>query len=435
MCFICIIANEACNSHNLNYEPTSKDLFQVLSAKNNGIKSFILPESNDLEQIPQDTSNPLSTIKIELGKFIFFDPALSFDPKCKAAAQTFSCASCHFADAGFQAGIKQSIAGGGQGHGLLRHRHPSCDTIDLDLQMLRTPSIVNSAYQEVQLWSGKLGSSGPNKGTDSLWPKGSFVELNRLGMQGVETQARVALEAHGIRMNPTLITQTKYGSMFDSAFNGVDPRLKYRRFTMAKAIAAYERTVLTNQAPFQQWLKGDSNTMTKNQIKGALLFFGKAGCDHCHTGSALNSMNFFALGVNDMEGEEVIQKLDAPADTKLGRAGFTHLEQDNFKFKVPQLYNLKNLEFLGHGGGFCSIEEVIRYKNNGIPQNPNVNKKYIDPLFKPLHLNDSEIKALCDFIENALYDPNLKRYEPYHVPSGFCFPNADKMSKIQLHCP
>ena len=51
-----------------------------------------------------------------------------------------------------------------------------------------------------------------------------------------------------------------------------------------------------------------------------------------------------------------------------------------------------------------------------------------------LHLNDSEIKALCDFIENALYDPNLKRYEPDHVPSGFCFPNADKMSKIQLHC-
>ncbi len=400
----------------------------------NGIAFFILPDSNEFDKIPQDTSNVISDVKVKLGKFLFFDPAISFNPKCIAASRTFSCASCHFSDAGFQAGIRQSIAGGGRAHGFFRHKHPLCDSSELDVQLLRTPSIVNCAYQEAQLWSGKMGCCGPNTGSDSLWMKGSFLEMNGLKMQGVETQARVALEAHGFRMSPELITKTEYGQLFDSSFKNVRPDLIYRRFSMAKAIAAYERTVLTNQAPFQKWLRGDTNALTKNQIYGASLFFNKAKCDKCHTGPALNSMTFHALGFDDMTGADIIMKKDVPDDITLGRAGFTRLEKDKFKFKVPQLYNLKNIEFLGHGGNFCSIEEIIRYKNEAKSQNPNVEEKYLSPDFKPLYLNNKEVRAIVDFIENGLYDPNLKRYEPNYVPSGFCFPNADFASKTQLNC-
>ncbi|MEP7197306.1 MAG: cytochrome c peroxidase [Saprospiraceae bacterium] len=425
-----------CKKKESTSQVNSTSLKKLLESKSNnlGLQFYMLPESDDFKSIPQDSSNPISAIRIKLGRMLFFDPSLSFDPKCKAAARTYSCASCHFADAGFQAGIRQSIAGGGQGHGFLRRKHPMCDTLDIDVQLLRTPSIVNCAYQEVQLWSGKFGCSGPNLGTDSLWTKGSFLELNKLGMQGVETQARVALEAHGIRMNPELILNTEYGPMFDSAFRSVHPNLKYRRFSMAKAIAAYERTVLTNQAPFQKWLKGDSNALTNKQIKGANIFFGKADCIQCHTGPALNSMRFEALGFSDMEGPDLIEKKDAPEDIRLGRAGFTHREEDKFKFKVPQLYNLKNIEFLGHGGNFCSVREVISYLNDGKPQNEHVDKKHLSPFFKPLHLSKNEIEELTDFIENALFDPNLKRYEPTKVPSGFCFPNSDQLSRIQLGC-
>ncbi len=402
-------------------------------SKSKSLEEFILPESSDFANIPQDTSNPISVQKIKLGQFLFFDPAISFNPKCNPAAGTFSCATCHFAEAGFQAGIRQSIAGGGRGFGFNRQKHPLCDSSEMDVQMIRTPSIVNCAYQEVQLWSGKFGATGPNFGTDSLWPKGSFVELNRLGMQGVETQARVALEAHGMRMSPKLVSETEYQALFDSAFIGTDANLKYRRISMAKAIAAYERIVLTNKAPFQYWLRGDTNTLTAQQVNGAAVFFGKGKCVQCHNGPALNSMNFYALGMNDMEGKDVVQK-DSINDNPLGRGAFTKKEDDMYCFKVPQLYNLKDVHFLGHGGNFSNVREVIEYKNKAISQNIKVPQKQISNLFVELKLTVKEINALTDFIENALHDPDLKRYQPTYVPSGFCFPNNDKLSKEQMNC-
>lgn len=414
---------------------SARDLKKLLInlAPTKNLDFYILPDSEDFKLIPQDSSNPITSAKVELGKFLFFDPAISFNPKCSAAARTFSCATCHFAEAGFQAGIIQSIAGGGRGFGFTRHKHPLCDSSEMDVQMIRTPSIVNCAYQEVQLWSGKFGATGPNGGTDSLWPKGSFTELNRLGMQGVETQARIALEAHGMRMSPELVTKTIYQALFDSAFTGVDPNLKYRRISMAKAIAAYERVVLTNKAPFQRWLRGDSSALNETQIKGAYLFFGQAKCYSCHSGPALNSMKFYALGMNDFDVNSVILK-DSSDDHRLGRGGFTKKEADMFCFKVPQLYNLKDAGFLGHGGSFCSVEEIIRYKNKAIPENQKVPKQNLAAQFVPLMLQEEDIMALTDFIENGLHDPDLKRYEPKSVPSGFCFPNADKLSKLQLGC-
>lgn len=407
---------------------------QISSISRTGdVSEFILPNANELHRIPQDSLNPLTEEKIILGRFLFFDPAISFDPKCKAASQTFSCASCHFADAGFSAGIKQSIAGGGRGFGVLRHKHPFCEDSLIDVQQIKTPSIVNCAFQEVMLWSGKFGSKSVNKGTDSLWPKGSFLELNGLGLSGVETQARVALEAHGMRMNPQLVMKTEYHEMFDSSYRSERDDLRYRRFTMARAIAAYERTVITSEAPFQKFLRGNDSILTQSQLSGASLFFGKANCVVCHRGPALNSMAFYALGMPDMLGIDLFRQ-DSSNDAHLGRGGYTKKNEDMYAFKVPQLYNLKSHGFYGHGASFCSIDEVIRYKNQAIPSKKSVPKENLAKQFKPLHLTNSEIKQLADFIENALYDPNLKRYEPTHVPSGFCFPNNDKLSKEQLGC-
>ncbi len=397
------------------------------------LTEFMLPMDSQYHLIPQDTSNPITPVKVALGQQLFFDPAISFDPKCKAAAQTFSCATCHFAEAGFQAGIAQAIAGGGRGFGRLRHKHPSCQPTDLDVQQIRTPSILNCAYQEVQLWSGKLGCCGPNLGTDSLWPKGSFVELNRLGMSGVETQARVALEAHGMRMSPGLVVGTPYKQYFDSAYGDVRPDLRYRRFIMAKAIAAFERTVITNQAPFQLWLRGDSTALDQLARKGAHVFFGKGKCVKCHRGPALNSMAFYALGMKDLEGPDIIVK-DSSDEVRLGRGGFTKKQADMYCFKVPQLYNLKQVEFLGHGSSFCSVEEVIRYKNKAKPENPKVPSANLSPLFVPLHLSEREIKALSYFINESLYDAHLSRYTPPSVFSGLCFPNNDRLSRQQLGC-
>ena len=400
---ICFLGCISCTDIEPKKVYTVKDLRELLisSSKTKSLDEFLLPLESEFDKIPQDSLNPITKEKITLGKFLFFDPAISFDPKCKEAAQTFSCASCHFAQADFSAGIRQAIAGGGRGFSYL--------------------------------WSGKFGSKSLNKGQDSLWPKGSFLELNGLGLSGVETQARVALEAHGMRLNPKLLTTTEYHGMFDSSYRNERDDLRYRRFTMARAIAAYERTVITNKAPFQLFLRGNDSILTEAQIQGAALFFGKANCVACHNGPALNSMAFYALGMPDMIGKDVIKE-DTSNEAHLGRGGYTKKKEDLFSFKVPQLYNLKGHRFYGHGASFCSIEEVIRYKNEALPCKQTVPKENLAKQFIPLKLNKQEIKALADFIENALYDPDLKRYEPTHVPSGFCFPNNDKMSREHLGC-
>jgi cytochrome c peroxidase len=221
-----------------------------------------------------------------------------------------------------------------------------------------------------------------------------------------------------------------YEDLFDIAFPSWPQATRYTVRTAGMAIAAYERTLLANQAPWQDWLRGNTSAMTESEKRGAVLFFSKAECYKCHTGPALNSMAFYGLGMNDLNGADVA----AQTTNDLGRGGFTQNPEDNYKFKVPQLYNLKDSPFFGHGGNFTSVREVIEYKNNATPENPNVPESQLAAEFHALGLTDSEITDLVNFIENALYDANLMRYTPDALPSGFCFPNNDAISVIDQGC-
>ena len=143
-------------------------------------------------------------------------------------------------------------------------------------------------------------------------------------------------------------------------------------------------------------------------------------------------MNFYALGMEDLSGANVIGNItDA---VRKGRGGFTGNSEDDYKFRVPQLCNLKDVNFLGHGGSFSSVREVILYKNNGVPENGIVPNDLLASDFHALGLEDYEIDALVDFVENGLYDPDLERYEPTLLPSGYCFPNNDSLTRIQRGC-
>jgi cytochrome c peroxidase len=144
----------------------------------------------------------------------------------------------------------------------------------------------------------------------------------------------------------------------------------------------------------------------------------------------MNSMTFHGYGMNDLNGAGIING----ATDDQGRGTFTANPEDNYKFKTPQLYNLTDSPFLGHGSSFRSVREVVEYKNNGVPQNPNVPESQLAEQFRPLGLTEQEITDLVNFIENALYDPYLSRYEPQTLPSGFCFPNNDVMSQIDQGC-
>ncbi len=432
----------ACQKEQVNDSFASLDhQLQTLldeASGNKGIQHYIFPSSNDFSSIPQDPLNPLSVEKVELGKMLYHETGLAISPKMDIGKGTYSCASCHHANAGFQAGRFQGISDGGIGfgqEGANRIKNPAYKAEDLDVQPIRTPTTLNVAYQANMLWNGQFGATGANVNTEYAWKEGTPIETNFLGFEGVEIQAIAGLKVHRMGIDSTLINNTDYQRMFAAAFGNLPESERFTNETMGQAIAAYERTLLANEAPFQRWLQGDETAMSDPQKQGALLFFGKAECSNCHNGPALNNLDFHALGMADLvdyPGQTFMTKEEDP--TNLGRASFTGEEADNYKFKTPQLYNLKDSPFLGHGGNFRTIRSVVAYKNEAQAENAKVPISNLDPAFKPLNLSDAEINDLTAFISNALYDPNLRRYLPDHLPSNNCFPVNDSQSQLDLGC-
>ncbi len=416
----------------------NEQLKRVIEASGQSIDDLKLPASEDLENIPQDPQNRLTPAKVALGKLLFHETALGVDGMTDDRAQTFSCASCHHAAAGFAAGAAQGIGEGGNGFGLNgegRVRAANVANSKLDVQPVKSPSILNAGFQEVMLWNGQFGGVGMNVGTESNWTKGTPKEKNALGFEGVETQAIAGIEVHRLDVDSTLLYQYGYQELFDAAFENVPVAERYNRLTAALAIAAYERTVLANEAPFQKWLAGDITALNEQEKAGAVVFFGDGNCAGCHSGPSLASMSFHALGMSDLHDSPLPIHNSTPNQAEhKGRGGFTLRSEDMFKFKTPQLYNLTDSRFYGHGSSFRSIREVIEYKSNAVAQNNRVPADKLSSDFTPLSLTTEQIQDLTAFLEDGLRDPNLKRYAPEVLPSGKCFPNADALSAADMGC-
>lgn len=405
---------------------------------------YLLPASDDFNNIPQDPLNPLTKAKVDAGKLIFHDPAFATEGVA-LRAKTWSCATCHHARAGFKSGLIQGMGEGGEGFGLkgeTRAWHdPETGTQDADVQPVTSPTVLNVAYQDVMLWNGALGNASNgiiNVGIDPdrLMTEGTPKEANREGLSGIETQAIAGTGVHRILGFPPELESTDYYQMLLDAF----PEFSRDELNKAstRAIAAFERTILANKAPFQQWLRGDESAMSAKEISGAEVFFGEGGCVACHQGPALSSpvgatedQVFFAVGFSDLDVNEVIGEI---ADgVRLGRGGLTGNSADNYKFKVPQLYNLVDISVFGHGGSFSSVREVVEYKNNGVAQN-DASITNLDYRFVPLNLSSAQIDDLVEFLEVSLRDPDLMRYEPQSLPSGLCVINNDTTSRADLGC-
>ncbi|PTM10838.1 MAG: cytochrome-c peroxidase [Bacteroidetes bacterium] len=404
----------------------------------NGKAGFKLPKSYDFASIPQDPRNALTGEKVTLGRLLYHETGLATNPKRPEGTGTYSCASCHFASAGFQAGRFQGIGEGGSGIGHNGQDRLRIDTYlpeELDVQPVRSPTTLNVAYQQVMLWNGQFGATGPNTGTEAQWTEGTPIATNHLGYEGVETQAIAGLNVHRLVINEAYLESLGYTNLFDAAFPEVPEATRYSREMAGLAIAAYERTLLANQTPFQRYLEGKPNAMNDAEKRGALLFFGEANCVSCHRGPALSTMTFYAFGMGDLDQcpEQTFGAgMDTPAN--LGRASFTHNDADKYAFKTPTLYNMKDSPFYGHGGTFRSISEVVNYKNGGVPQNDRVPASYLADQFRPLGLTAAEVNDITAFLTTALYDADLHRYEPAYLLSGQCFPNNDVQSSLDLGC-
>ena len=405
---------------------------------------YLLPESDDFDNIPQDPLNPLTQEKVDAGKLIYHDPAFATEGVA-LRAKTWSCATCHHARAGFKSGLIQGMGEGGEGFGLkgeTRTWHdPDIGTQDADVQPVTSPTVLNVAYQDVMLWNGALGNASNgiiNAGIDPerLMTEGTPKEANREGLSGIETQAIAGTGVHRILAFPPELEETDYYEMLLDAFPEFSRDELNKSST--RAIAAFERTVLANKAPFQQWLRGDEFAMSQKEISGAEVFFGEGGCVACHQGPALSSpvgatadQVFFAVGFSDLDVNEIIGEV--AEGVRLGRGGLTGQQADNYKFKVPQLYNLADINVFGHGGSFTSVREVVEYKNKAVAQN-DASITNLDYRFIPLNLSSTQIDDLVEFLEVSLRDPDLMRYEPTSLPSGLCVINNDSTSRADLGC-
>ncbi len=410
-----------------SYVYLSNQLRQLVKASapnNKGLEYFTLPDSGDLSKIPADPKNPLTPEKVNLGKFLFHETALSINSINPKHWQHASCASCHLAEAGFRSNLTQGLGTGGLGANKSRYRDPDVPPTEIDKLNILVPSVLNSAYQEVQPWDGRAGITGPNANVALA----KEFDLNRFGYHGIEAQSIEGLIVH--RMGTAAIaTIPEYQELFAKAFPD-RPYVKAEledNVRVGLAIAAYIiRTLFPNKAPFQEWLRGDDQAMSDKEIKGAITFFSST-CITCHTGPNLAKNSFAAVGFADHPNDF--------SGLNLGRSIVTKKASDDFKFKIPQLYNLADSSPYGHGASFNTLREVVEYFRDGIPQKLEV--KYannLSGLLRPLMLTNNQVDDLTTFLEKGLRDPKLARYSPNRLPSGLCFPNNDSISRKELGC-
>ncbi len=406
---------------------------------NQGLEFYILPDETALADIPQDLeNNPLTPEKVELGKFLFFETGFATNATYPSGMGTYSCASCHVPEAGFKSGNFQGIADGGVGFGINgedRRSSPDYEHNELDVQAARPLSLLNVAFVQNTTWNGRFGDTGPNEGTEAFWKERDGTIHNGDGFASIETQNFEGLETHRIHITKELIDEFGYTELFDDSFPDLSEADRYSNHGGSLAISAYIRTLLSNRAPFQNWLKGDRDALSREEKLGGILFFGKANCSNCHFNQNLGSEEFHALGVKDISDRSFYKTTDAEVlDRNLGRGSFTGDPMDNYRFKVPQVYNVGDAPFYFHGSSARELSDLIDYKNLAVTENDRIQQQQLSEKFIPLNLTELEKSQLQLFLEKSLRDPDLTRYKPTELKSGNCFPNNDPRSRDDLGC-
>jgi cytochrome c peroxidase len=274
------------------------------------------PKPKGIPPVPIPADNPQTPAKVRLGEKLYFDPMLSVDG-------TVSCASCHSPGFGFADG------------------QPTSDGVNGQLGGRNAPTVYNAAYYETQFWDGRAMS--------------------------LEDQARGPVQ-NPIEMANTwdnvvayLQSDVIYQRMFKQAFGG-----HVTEDNSVKAIAAYERTVVTWDSPYDRYLAGDIEAMSADQVAGMDLFFGKAQCANCHKAPLFFEDAFGNIGVPqvvDMQHFPNDGEDPALAGYDLGRYYVTHDPDDLGDFKTPGLRNVELTAPYMHNGVFATLEEVVAHYN------------------------------------------------------------------------
>lgn len=297
---------------------------------------FKLPLGLDPEymQIPED--NPLTAEKAELGKLLYFDKRLSKDG-------TVSCATCHDPQKGWT--DQDAVSTGINGQKGDRS----------------APTVLNSAYMFSQFWDGRAK-------TLEEQAKGPIQNPIEMG------------NTHEL-CSSTIAAVEGYKPYFKAAFGSEEVTID----RIAKAIASFERTVLSGNSPWDKYTQlKDETAMSESAKRGLQLFEGKARCTQCHVGFTLSDSLFHNLGVGMNK-----------QNPDLGRAKETKLEKDNGAFKTPTLRDLLRTAPYMHDGSVKTLEDVIELYDRGGEPN-----QWLDPKMKPLNLTKEEKADLLEFLKS-----------------------------------
>ena len=341
-------------------------------------------------EVPTPADNPSSPQKIALGRLLFFDPILS-------GHKDVACATCHHPEFGFAESLEISIGVNGRGMGSKRDFVTPVG--DIPFVKRNSQTILNAAFNGLTLNGSADAAHAPmfwdlrakSLENQSLEPIKSFEE-----MRGHRYATEVALDSVVNRLKKI----AEYRRLFQEAFTASDA---INSQNLARAIAAYERTLVGGNSRFDQYMRGDRNALSVNEIDGMQVFL-KSGCAKCHNGPMLSDYKVHALGVPD---NEKLLKSDAGVDNQ-------------YKFRTP---SLRNLRFTGpymHSGKLKTLEQVLEFYEDLAGdkiRNPLVGKEHIDPIIETLKVDFKDISLIVEFL-NTLNDDQFDKAIPKRVPSG-----------------
>jgi cytochrome c peroxidase len=320
-----------------------------------------VPEGVLAPEIPAD--NPLTAAKVELGRTLYFDPRLSRD-------DTVSCATCHDPRTGF-AEPKPVSEGVGGAKGVRN-----------------APTVLNAAFFREQFWDGRA----PSLEAQAVLPIINPVEMAMPDHPAVEARLRGLPE---------------YAPRFQQAFG--DPKVTIAR--VGQAIASFERTLLSLDAPIDRFLAGDAKAIPAAAQRGWELYNGKARCNTCHAHTSVFPLftdeRYHNLGVAakavDFEGlarraeahpEDLSAIVHEPQLNQLGRFLVTKQHQDVGAFKTPHLRNVALTAPYMHDGSEKTLRDVVEFYDRGGNPNP-----WIDGGMRPLGLTEQEKADLVALME------------------------------------
>jgi len=321
-----------------------------LQAKTEG-KEWLRPTS-----VPQPLDNKLTPERIALGKLLFFDVRLSRN-------DTISCATCHSPKHGWSDAVQVAKAIGFEGREGPRN----------------SPSILNAAYNSRQFWDGRAKT----------------LEEQALGPMQADVEMNMPLNT----LIPKLNKIQGYLPLFEKAYPGEG----LTKTTLAKAIASFERTIVSGVAPFDKYILGHKDALTPQQIKGFKLFQGKAKCTDCHDTFNFTDGSFHNIGLNkgELKGKE------------LGRYNVKHRAAWYGVMKTPTLRDVTKSAPYFHDGSVKTLEEATDICSSGGRYKKGV--KNLSDSMKDRKLTKQEQHNINAFLQ-ALDSPNLDIIIPTKFP-------------------